>query len=140
MMGAGNIQVSDAYVYDLPAMMQLLKLLRLRAPDRNAFSTVEVGYRIEGEHIYFDKIHFNGDAINLHGTGDMDWQSNLNVNLSAGFTKNDSRIPLIGPMISDTSRGAMLIRVRGTLQNPTIDKEALPAMNQAIQQLQERRK
>jgi hypothetical protein len=121
-------------------MMQLLKILRLRPPDRNAFSKIGVGYRIEGDYVYFDAIRFDGDAINLHGSGDMDWQGNLKVDLSAGFTKNDSRIPLIGPMISDTSRGAMLIRVRGPLQNPTIDKEALPGMNQALQQLQDRRK
>jgi hypothetical protein len=140
LVGAGTIQVSDAYVYDLPAMMQLLKILRLRPPDRNAFSKIGVGYRIEGDYVYFDAIRFDGDAINLHGSGDMDWQGNLKVDLSAGFTKNDSRIPLIGPMISDTSRGAMLIRVRGPLQNPTIDKEALPGMNQALQQLQDRRK
>ncbi|MCC6125658.1 MAG: hypothetical protein IT426_11895 [Pirellulales bacterium] len=138
--GAGAIRVSDAYVYELPAMMQLLKILRFRPPDRNAFSKIDVGYRIEGEHIYFDTIHFDGDAISLHGKGDMDWQANLNVNLSAGITRNDSRIPIFGPVISDTSRGAMLFRVRGPLQNPNIEQVALPAMNQAIQQLQERRK
>ena len=138
--GAGGIQVSDAYVYELPAMMQLLKILRFRPPDRNAFSKIGIGYRIEGEHIYFDSIAFDGDAINLHGKGDMDWQGNLNVNLTPSIIRNDSRIPLIGPMISDTNRGAMLIRVRGPLQNPNIDQVALPAMNQALQQLQDRRK
>jgi hypothetical protein len=138
--GAGSIRVSDAYVYELPAMMQMLKILRFSKPDPNAFSKISIGYRIEGEHIYFDPILFDGDAINLHGTGDMDWQANLNVNLAASITKNDSRIPLIGPMISDTSRGAMLIRVRGSLQNPDIDQVALPAMNQALQQFQDRKK
>ena len=138
--GAGAIEVSDAYVYELPAMMQLLKILRLRKPDANAFSNIGIGYRIEGEHIYFDTIHFDGDAINLHGTGEMDWQTNLNVNLYTSISKNDSHIPLIGPLISDTSRGAMLIRVRGPLQNPDIDKEALPGLNQAVHPLQERNK
>ena len=121
-------------------MMQLLKIIRFRPPDPNAFSNIDIGYRIAGEHIYFDTIHFDGDAISLHGTGDMDWQANLNVNLSASISKNDSHIPLIGPMISDTSRGAMLIRVRGPLQNPDIDKEALPGLNQAVHPLQDRKK
>jgi len=138
--GAGAIEVSDAYVYELPAMMQLLKILRLHKPDANAFSNIGIGYHIEGEHIYFDTIHFDGDAINLHGTGEMDWQTNLNVNLYTSISKNDSHIPLIGPLISDTSRGAMLIRVRGPLQNPDIDKEALPGLNQAVHPLQERNK
>jgi hypothetical protein len=121
-------------------MMQLLKILRFRPPDRNAFSNIDIGYRIEGEHIYFDSIHFDGDAISLHGTGEMDWQAMLNVNLSASISRNDSHIPIIGPMISDTSRGVMQIRVRGPLQNPDIDKEALPALNQAVHPLQERKK
>lgn len=138
--GSGGIQVSDAYVYELPGMIQLLKILRARPPDPNAFSKIGVGYRIEGEHIYLTDIRFDGDAINLHGSGDMDWQANVNVNLYTSFTKNDSHIPLIGPMISDTSRGMMLIRVRGPLQNPDIDKEALPALNQAVHPLQDRKK
>ena len=33
----------------------------------------------------------------------------------------------------------MLIRVSGTLQNPDISREALPGVNQALQQLQDRR-
>jgi hypothetical protein len=138
--GAGAVQVEDAYVYELPGMMQLIKILKLHKPDPNAFSNIELGYLIEGEHIYFNPIHFNGDAINLHGKGEMDWQGNLNVNLTTSITKNDSQIPLIGPLISDTNRGAVLIRVRGPLQNPDIDKEALPALNQAVHPLQDRKK
>jgi hypothetical protein len=138
--GGGGIQVSDAYVYELPGMMKLLKILRFRPPDPNAFSKIGIGYRIEGKNIYLSDIRFDGDAINLHGSGEIDWQANLNVNLSANITRNDSNIPLIGPMISDTSRGVMLIRVRGTVQDPIIDKEALPGLNQAVHPLQDRQK
>jgi hypothetical protein len=138
--GSGGIQVSDAYVYELPGMMKLLKILRARSPDPNAFSKIGIGYRIMGKNIYFTDIRFDGDAINLHGSGEMDWQANLNVDLYTNFIKNDSSIPVIGPLISDTSRGMMRIRVRGTLQNPDIDKEALPALNQAVHPLQDRKK
>jgi hypothetical protein len=140
MSGRGSIRLSDAYVYELPGMVRMLKLLSLRAPDRNAFSNMDIAYRIEGEHIYFDPINFHGDAISLLGSGEMDWQSNLNVNFRAVVGRAEPQIPFIKEMFSGASRGAMLVRVRGTLQTPDISSEALPAVNQALQQLQEKRK
>ncbi len=82
MSGRGSVALSDADIYELPVMISLLKILSIRAPDRNAFSTASMDYRIEGEHIYLDRIDFNGDAISLRGKGEMDFQSNVKLNFS----------------------------------------------------------
>ena len=52
----GTVRLSNADVYELPVMISLLKILSIRPPDQNAFSDATIDYRIEGEHIYFDRI------------------------------------------------------------------------------------
>ena len=58
-------------------MLSLLKILSIRPPDSNAFSSGHVDYRIEGEHVYFDRIDFNGDAVSLRGNGEMNFQTEI---------------------------------------------------------------
>lgn len=134
--GRGSIRLSDADVYELPVMISLLKILSIRAPDRNAFSTSNMDYRIEGEHIYFDTIDFQGDAISLRGKGEMDFQSNVKLNFYATVGRGELDLPIIREVYRGASKQILQIHVGGTLQNPETRKEAFPAVNQALQQLQ----
>ncbi len=139
MSGKGKIELSEADVYELPAMVALLKVLSVRPPDRNAFSDASMSYRIEGEHIYFDEINFRGDAISLLGKGEMDWQSNIAMNFQTVVGRVDSSSPWYQKFFTDASRGIMTIKVDGTLQDPKMRKEAFPVMNEAFQQMQHNR-
>ena len=67
--GSGFVQLRDANIYELPVMVSMLKLLSIRTPDQNAFSKSDINFRIQGEHVYFDRIDFTGDAISLSGQG-----------------------------------------------------------------------
>ncbi len=134
--GRGSLALSDADIYELPVMISLLKILSIRAPDRNAFSTASMDYHIEGEHIYLDRIDFNGDAISLQGSGELDFQSNVKLNFSTRVGRGEFDLPIIKQVFRGASEQILQIYVGGTLQNPDIRKEAFPAVNQALQQLQ----
>jgi hypothetical protein len=134
--GRGSLRLSDADIYELPVMISLLKILSIRAPDRNAFSTSSMDYHIEGEHIYFDRIDFNGDAISLLGKGEMDFQSNVKLKFHAIVGRGEIDLPIIKEVYRGASQQILQIHVSGTLQNPETRKEAFPAVNQALQQLQ----
>ncbi|KKK56735.1 hypothetical protein LCGC14_3061560 [marine sediment metagenome] len=54
--GQGNIRLRKADIYELPLMISLLKILSIRQPDATAFSKSDIDFRIEGNHIYFDRI------------------------------------------------------------------------------------
>jgi hypothetical protein len=118
-------------------MISLLKILSIRAPDRNAFSTSSMDYRVEGEHIYFDRIDFNGDAISLLGKGEMDFQSNIRMNFHAIVGRGEIDLPLVKEVFRGASQQIMQINVDGTLQNPDTRREAFPVVKQALQQLQD---
>ena len=136
MSGRGSLALSDANVYELPVMISMLKIVSIRAPDRNAFSTASMDYEIKGEHIYLNNIEFKGDAISLNGKGEMDFQSNVKLNFSTRVGQAELDLPLIKQIYRGASEQFLQIYVGGTLQNPDIRKEAFPAVNQALQQLQ----
>lgn len=139
MKGHGTIQLRDADIYELPAMVSLLKLLSIRAPDQNAFSTSDINFRVEGEHLYFDQIDFNGDAISLLGKGEMDFQQNIRLNFHGIVGRGDVNVPIFRELFTGASRQIMSIKVTGTLQNPEMKREAFPGVNQALQNLQAER-
>jgi hypothetical protein len=133
--GRGTIRLRDANVYELPLMIALLKILSIRAPDPNAFSKSDIDFHIAGEHIYFDRIDFNGDAISLLGKGELDFQQNIKLSFHAVVGRGDLHVPIVKEVFTGASRQIMLIHVDGTLQNPETRKEAFPGVNQALQQL-----
>jgi hypothetical protein len=136
--GQGTIQFREGNVYELPLMIALLKILSIRTPDQTAFSTADIGFRIEGEHIYFDRdsIRFNGDAISLRGSGEMDFQQSIRLTFHAIVGRGTWNIPLVKELFSGASQQIMLIHAGGTLQDPEIRKEPFPVVGQALQLLQ----
>jgi hypothetical protein len=136
--GQGTIQLREGDVYELPLMIALLKILSIRPPDQTAFSTADIDFRIEGEHIYFDPdcIRFSGDAISLRGAGEMDFQQSIRMTFHAIVGRGNLNIPLVKELFTGASQQIMLIHAGGTLQNPEIRKEPFPVVGQALQLLQ----
>ncbi|MEN6459701.1 MAG: AsmA-like C-terminal region-containing protein [Thermoguttaceae bacterium] len=137
MQGRGVIRLTEGDVYELPVMISLLKLLSIRPPDQNAFSDATLNYRVEGEHIYFDRIDFRGDAISLRGKGEMDAQSAIRMTFYTLVGRGELDLPVIKQVLRGASQQLVLIHVDGTLQDPKTRQEALPALNQALQQLRD---
>jgi len=137
--GSGNVQLRDAYIYELPAMISLLKILAIKAPDPNAFSQSDIDFHVEGEHVYFDKLEFNGDAINLTGKGEMNFQGDTDMALAATIGRADAGVPVLRNFFAKASQQFMQIRVSGNLRDPYVREEAFPGVNQALKNLQENR-
>jgi hypothetical protein len=134
--GRGMLRLYDADVYELPAMVSLLKILSIRTPDRSAFSTSDIDFRIEGEHIYCERMKFSGDAISLVGDGEVNFNTELKMKLHAMVGRADRSVPIVSDILGGASQQIMQLNVGGTLHNPEITREAFPGVNQALQQLQ----
>lgn len=134
--GQGTMELRDADIYELPQMVALLKILSVREPDRTAFTSSRSNFRIEGEHVYFDKIDFYGDAISLKGSGEMGLDRKLALNFYAVVGRDEFDLPLVGELIRGASEQMMLVRVDGRLDHPNIRREHFPGVNQALQEIQ----
>ncbi len=135
--GQGQLQLREADIYKLPVLARLLKLLRIRPPDETAFTSSDLDYRVVGDHIYFDHIDFQGDAISLEGQGEMDFQRKLNLTFAASVGRDDDQPiwMLVRPILKEAGRHLMSIRVTGTLQDPQTEPIALPDVNEGFQQV-----
>ena len=134
--GNGHVELRNADVYELPVMLSLLKVLSLRAPDTRAFSSSNINFRLEGGHIYFDRIHFSGDAISLRGTGEMDLDKNVQLTFYTVVGRDQFTVPLLSDVLGGASQQLMAIDVTGPLDHPQVVKKALPAVTEALQEIQ----
>ncbi len=136
MEGRGTIQLREADIYELPVMVSLLKILTVRPPDNKAFSESDIDFQIRGDHVYFPKIVFRGDAISLEGAGEMDAGRNVNLQLGTRLGRGELGLTVLRDVLGGAGDQIVLIHVDGPVSNPRIVRQPLPAVNNLIEQLQ----
>ena len=137
LVGDGDVQITEANIYELPLLVGLLKVLRNSSPDSTAFNQSEMKFRIDGPHIYVDQLDFLGDAVSLYGQGTTNFDQELNLVFHGVVGRNDSRIPFVKTFMDRAGQSIMKMYVDGTMKNPQIHTQPLPGINQLIQQIQE---
>jgi len=135
--GRGKVRLREADLYELPIMVALLKILSIRVPDTTGFTTSDVDFRLEGDHVYLDHIDLSGDAISLVGNGEMNFDSQIRLAFYSLLGRSEMQIPFVKKLLGSASQQVMLIHVSGDLSNPETRSEAFPGVAQALQQLQE---
>ncbi|QDU95710.1 AsmA-like C-terminal region-containing protein [Lignipirellula cremea] len=133
--GRGAFRLRDANIYELPVVLALLKLLRIREPDQTAFDTGDVDFQIEGEHLYFSRINFSGDAITLKGNGEMNLRREINMNFYTMVGRDDVWVPVISPALGLASQQLLLITATGTLDNPIVKRKAFPGLEETLKEI-----
>ena len=137
--GRGQLRLRDADLYELPVIVTLLKILRVKAPDRTAFGSGLVDYRIEGPRAYLDTIELSGDAISLVGAGEIDLDSNIQLTFRPIMGESETQLPVMKRLLGGASGQFLLVHVDGTLAEPVTSTEAFPTLAAAVQQLQAQR-
>jgi hypothetical protein len=136
MAGKGELHVVDANIYKLPVLVALLKVLSNRSPDTTAFDRCDADFQIHGEQIHFDHLNLLGDALSLYGRGDTNFDRNLNLTFYSLVGPGGFTVPLLSSMAGQASKQMLQLKVDGSIDNPQIHREAFPAVNQALQQIQ----
>ncbi len=138
--GRGNVRLRDANLYELPVIVSLLKILRVRAPDRTAFGSSQVDFRIEGPRAYLDTIELSGDAISLVGAGEIDLDSKINLTFRPLVGESENQLPAMKQLLGGAGGQFVLVHVGGTLAEPVTSTEAFPTLAAAVQRLQSQRR
>jgi hypothetical protein len=133
--GSGMVRLRSADIYELPVMLGLLKVLRMQRPDKTAFNSSDIDFRIQGDHFYFDRINFTGDAVTLKGSGWMDLDKQIDIDFYTLVGKDRIRIPIVTPALGLMSRELLLIHAGGTLDAPELSRKTLPGLNDRLKQL-----
>lgn len=133
--GEGLVRLYDANIYKIPVMLALLKFLNMGEPDRTAFTSSEIDFRIEGEQAYLDKINFHGDAISLKGYGEVNLDRQIDLKFYTLVGQREFDWQVLRSLVQQASSQILVIRVTGTLDRPEPTRLPLPAIKDALQLL-----
>jgi hypothetical protein len=70
--GKGNIDVPTGRMYNLPILLELVKVFKLQTPDKTAFEQAHAVFRIQGDRLKVDQLDLIGKAICVGGSGELD--------------------------------------------------------------------
>jgi hypothetical protein len=133
--GGGELHVVDANIYELPQLVAMLKVLRIRSPNTTAFDRCDMQFEIHGEDIYFRQLNLLGDAVSLYGRGQTNFDRELNLVFYTLVGPGKLPVPVLNSIVSQISEQSLQVKVTGPLENPNISREALPAVNKMLQQI-----
>jgi hypothetical protein len=134
--GNGELRVVDANIYELPMLVRLLKVLRNRTPSTTAFNQCEMQFAVQGERVLFQKLNLLGDAVSLYGKGETNFDRELDLVFYTLIGPADLPIPLWKSIAGQVSQQGLQLKVAGRWDNPNVQSEPFPAVNEIIQQIQ----
>jgi hypothetical protein len=135
--GRGSFDVPRGQIYNLPVLLDLLKVLNLRPPDRTAFEEAHAAFQIRGKRMHIDRLDLFGNVISLSGQGEMNLDG---TDLQLDFYAVWARIvQLLPPIIREIppaiSQHLLKIKVRGELGNVRCTREPVPVLVDPIERL-----
>jgi hypothetical protein len=128
--GNGLITVPDGKLYNLPAVLPLLKVVGLRPPDRTAFDELRAKFDIEGMRVHVNTLDLFGDAISLRGAGDLNLNgTDINLDFNVDWARLPQLLPAsIQPIPHAISDQLLRIKMRGDLGDLRCTKEPVPML------------
>jgi hypothetical protein len=136
--GGGTIHIPRGKLYNLPLVLDVLKLPNLHAPDGTAFEEAHVEFRINGPKVAIEQIDLIGSAISLGGQGTVNLDgSNADFEMYALW---GHIVQVLPPGLRDLppwlSKNLLKIRARGTLSGHLdFASEPVPGMTQPVRRL-----
>jgi hypothetical protein len=137
--GSGSIDVPNGKMLDLPVMLDVIKLARLRPVDRTAFEEAHAVFRVRGDRVKFGQLDLLGNAISLGGEGEMNLDgSHAQFDFYTVWTNIRNLLGNGGDLAARVSGNLFRIRVNGDLGSdrpPKVTQEALPGIVDPIRRL-----
>lgn len=141
--GRGSIDVPDGKLYNLPLLLDLLKVIGLRWPDRTAFEEAHTTFHIHGPRVHVEKLDLFGHVVSLSGQGELNLDgSDLNLDFYAVWGRITEVMGAFGPLMKEIppALGQFLLKVkmRGDIKDPKFQKEPLPMLVEPVEKLLKR--
>jgi hypothetical protein len=138
--GNGSIDVPNGKMYSLPLLLDLLKFLGLRLPDRTLFEEAHARFELKGQTAEFSKLEMFGNVISLRGKGSMDFSNADAFGLNLDFNVDWARIGQVLPqplknLESTVSDNLYMVRMRGTTAKPEFSQVPFPTLTGPIKEI-----
>jgi hypothetical protein len=140
--GHGSFDVPSGQMYNLPLLLDLIKVLGLRPPDRTAFEEAHAAFSIRGPRVVVNRLDLDGNAISLSAMpgGELNLDgSDVQLDFYAVWGRIKQVLPPIFREIPPALGQQLLkIKMRGSVSDPKITKEPVPALVEPLEKLVKR--
>ena len=139
--GNGAIDVRNGKLINLPFLIDLIKFLGLRWPDRTAFEELHALFNINGPRMGIRRLDLVGNAVSLSGQGELNLDgTDLNLDFYPSWARMDQFLPQAArPFPPIVSKNLMTIEVRGKVGGGKDDMQfhmrPLPAVVDPLMQI-----
>ncbi len=124
--GGGAIDVPNGKLLNLPVLLNLIKVIKLRIPDDTGFEEAHALFNINGDRVKFQQLDLIGNAISLGGEGEMKTDgTDARFEFYPIWTKMKEMFALSGDWTGAISKKFLKIKVTGDLDGK-LDYRAEP--------------
>src|SRR5262249_7597456 len=118
-------------------LVNLLKFLALRLPDRTAFDEAHAEFDIQGPRARVTRLDLFGNAISLRGQGDLRLDgTDLNLDFNADWARFPQVLPSsIKPIPPAISNQLFRIKMRGDVSDPKFQKDFVPLVTDPMKKV-----
>jgi hypothetical protein len=134
--GNGRIDVPRGKIENLPLLVNLLKFLALRLPDRTAFEEAHTEFEIVGPRAKVTRLDLFGNAISLRGQGDLRLDgTDVNLDFNADWARFPQVLGPIKAIPTAISNQLLRIKMRGDVENPKFQKDFVPLVTDPMKKV-----
>jgi hypothetical protein len=133
--GTGQLVISPAALYDLPVLVKVINALQLIPPDNKAFDQALFVFDIKNSTVLFEHIDLVGDSMKLVGQGTVNFKGDVDLNFASRLGRKQFPIPVVREIVDGVSRGAVWVKVEGTLRQPVTHIRSFQQLDEALRRL-----
>ncbi|MEM9366721.1 MAG: hypothetical protein AAGD07_12065 [Planctomycetota bacterium] len=130
--GKGTTRLTDANLYQLPLIVQLLNLLSIKPTEDVAFTDGESEFTLYGEDVNFHRLQLWGNLVALDGGGTLSRQRHLDLSFNTRVSPQNLISRVISPL-RDERYTLWTIDVDGPIGEPTISRHSLSGLGQTME-------
>jgi hypothetical protein len=135
--GEGSVHVPTGRMYNLPVLLDLLKVPGLRVPDHTAFEEAHATFGIRGSRVLVNRLDLFGNAISLSGKGEMNLDgSDINLDFYAVWGRIVQMLPpVLNKVPPAISKQLLKIQMRGRVGDVRYTNEPVPVLVEPLKEL-----
>jgi AsmA-like C-terminal region len=121
--GHGTLDVPNGKLYDLPFLLDLIKFLGLRWPDRTMFEELHAQFAIRRRRAYVRHLELFGNAVSFTGQGEINLDgTDLHMDMYPSWARIEQLLPpAVRAMPPALSKNLLTVEARGKITGDSKD-------------------
>jgi hypothetical protein len=132
--GAGSASLTQANLYQLPLLISVFNMLRVKPSESVAFTDGTARFSIYGDNVTFSELKLWGDLIQLDGTGTLNRSHEVDLSFNTRVSPQNIW-SVVTDSFGESNYTLMTLYVRGPLANAQVERSAMDAVGGTLERL-----